>query len=113
MKQLDPTWRLSEFSDPESESKILRMDGSLKSPMLETWVMEPTGDVATMDLVTKAGVAESVSLLRVASFADALVSATLLLAESYSEARRWMVQTWLSESRSHVGNSPMRAESSE
>src|SRR3954470_3398480 len=88
MKRPDPAWKSPEFSDPESESKIPRMDGSLKSPTLETWVMEPAGDAATMDLAIDVGVAESASSLRDASSAAMLVSATLLWDEPYSEARR-------------------------
>src|SRR3954471_24136490 len=89
------------------------MEGSLKSPTLETWVMEPAGDAATMDPASDAGVAESASSLRAASSVAAVVSATLLWAESYLEARRWIVRTWLSKSRSRGGDSRMRAESSE
>src|SRR3954463_12690699 len=72
--------------------------------------MEPAGDAATMDPASDAGVAESASSLRVASSAAAVVSATLLWAESYSEVRRWLGRTWLSESRSRGGDSRMRAE---
>ncbi len=36
-----------------------------------------------------------------------------LWAELYSEARRWIMRTWISESRSRGGESRMRAESSE
>src|SRR3954468_23187144 len=89
------------------------MDGSSKSPTLETWVMEPAGEAAVMDPASDAGVAESSSSSRAASSAAVEFSATLLWTELYSEARRWIVRTWLSESRSHGGDSWMRAESSE
>src|SRR3954468_969933 len=75
--------------------------------------MEPADEAAVMDPASDAGVAESASSLRVASSAAAEFSATLLWAELYSEARRWIVRTWLSESRSRGGDSQMRAESSE
>src|SRR3954467_13357450 len=89
------------------------MEGYSKSPTLETWVMEPTGEAAVMDPASDAGVAESASSLRAASSAAAEFLATLLWAGLYSEARRWIVRIWLSESRSHGGDSRMRAESSE
>src|SRR3954468_16530264 len=77
--------RSREFSDPESKSKIPRMEGSPKSPTLETWVMEPAGDAATMDPASDTGVAESAPSLRAASSAAVVVAATLMWAESYSE----------------------------
>src|SRR3954471_18141443 len=102
-----------EFSDPESNSKILRMEGSSKSPALETWAMEPADEAAVMDPASDVGAAESASSVRAASSAAAEFPATLLWAEMYSEARRWIVRTWLSESRSRGGDSRMQAESSE
>src|SRR3954465_12538287 len=75
--------------------------------------MEPADEAAVMDPASDAGVAESASSLRATSSAAAEFSATLLWAELYSEARRWIVRTWLLESRSRGGDSRMRAESSE
>src|SRR4051812_30826710 len=75
--------------------------------------MEPADEAAVMDPASDAGVAESASSLRAASSVAAEFSATLLWAELYSEARRWIVRTWLSESRSRGGDSRMRAKSSE
>src|SRR3954466_1506567 len=75
--------------------------------------MEPADEAAVMDPASDAGVAESASSVRAASSAAAEFSATLLWAELYSEARRWIVRTWLSESRSRGGDARMRAESSE
>src|SRR3954465_3653852 len=88
------------------------MEGSSKSPTLETWVMEPAGEAAVMDPASDAGVAESASSLRVASSAATEFSATLLWAELYSEAGRWIVGPGLSKSQSGGGDSGMRAESS-
>ena len=61
--------------------------------------MESAVEAAMMDPASDAGVAELASSLRAASSAAAEFSATLLWAELYSEARRWIVRTWLSESR--------------
>src|SRR3954470_17226403 len=89
------------------------MEGSSKSPALETSAMEPADEAAVMDPASDAGVAESASSVRAASSAAAEFPATLLGAELYSEARRWVVRAWLSESQSRGGDSRMRAESSE
>src|SRR4051812_31691266 len=89
------------------------MEGSSKSPTLETWAMEPADEAAGMDPASDAGITESASSLRAASSAAVEFSATLLWAELYSEARRWIVRIWLSESRSRGGDSRMRAESFE
>src|SRR3954462_6640340 len=75
--------------------------------------MEPADEAAVMDPASDAGVTELASSLRAASSAATEFSATLLGAELYSEARRWIVRTWLSESRSRGGDSRMRVESSE
>src|SRR4051812_35388175 len=75
--------------------------------------MEPAGEAAVMHPASDAGVADSALSSRAASPAAAEFSATSLWAELYSEARRWIVRIWLSESRSRGGDSRMRAESSE
>src|SRR3954467_14141468 len=75
--------------------------------------MEPADEAAVMDPASDAGVAESAASVRAASSAAAEFSATLLWAELYSEARRWIVRTWLSESRSRGGDSQMQAKSYE